>query len=154
MKKWHNKRVDVQAIPEMEFARLAAFIDGEGCFMITPSGSGHRKYRYCFLRLVIGQADVRLMEWLFDTFGGRYEKGSGGTNRPMYYWMMEAAYMIEVLKRCMPYFILKGAQAEIFLQYRSTLTKGRTALSDEVIAQREELKTRLHLLKHVKEDIA
>lgn len=139
-------KFDYSKVPEAEFARLAAWIDGEGCFLILSSG-GPRRNAYYQARLVIGQADERLMTYLQGTFGGYYSKGSGGTNRQMFYWRLYASALDEVIHRCMPYFICKGEQAEVVLAFRATLTKGRTVLSDDVIKLRGELLKNLKDLK-------
>lgn len=147
-KVWRSNRVDVSMIPEIEIARLSAFIDGEGSLSLTPSGRD-RRYQYRQVRVVIGQADVRLMEYLFSTFGGRYAQGSGGTNRPMYYWMTEATYACALLQRCLPYFVMKREQAEVLLEYHSTVSiNNRRPIPKEMAEQRETLKSRLTLLKH------
>jgi hypothetical protein len=146
-----TKRFDYAAVPPIEFARLAAWIDGEGCLQILKTGADRRN-PYFQVRLVIGQADEGVMEWLKGTFGGNYSKGSGSTNAQMYYWRLNAADLDEVLRRCMPYFILKGAQAEVVLAYRQTLTKGREILQPEVVKLRDDLRAQLKALKRINWD--
>jgi hypothetical protein len=67
----------------------------------------------------------------------------------MYYWITESAYACSLLKRCLPYFIMKGEQAQILIDYHGTVSmNNQRPLLESMVAQREELKSRLTLLKH------
>jgi hypothetical protein len=147
-KTWKSNRVDISLIPEVEIARLAAFIDGEGSISLQASGSARRS-AFCAVRLTIAQANMELMEYLLNTFGGRYEQGQGGTNRPMYYWLCGSHYACFLLRRCLPWLIVKRTQAEVALEYQSTIdSNNRRALPDELVTRRTNLKNKLTLLKH------
>src|SRR5579859_67774 len=133
-------------VPDIDFARLATWIDTEGCLLIIPSGKA-RKNTYHAARINVVQSCEAPMRWLKDTFGGNYHKGGGGTNSQMWYWHVNGADIDEILARCMPFFLVKGRQAQLILEYRRTLGKGRTPLTVETILQREIIRKELRFVK-------
>jgi len=133
-------------VPDIEFARLAAWIDGEGCITIMK-GKDNRRSRPYQCRIWVCQTNEGLMHWLSATFGGTYSAGTGGTNAKMYYWRMNGADMDSILVRCMPFFIVKREQARIMQEYRRTLGKGRTPLTPETLLKRETLRMQMHYAK-------
>lgn len=144
-----TKPLNFDHIPDLEFARLAAWIDSEGCFAMIkqPSKKTQRHSDSWNIRLSIVQADKRPIKWAQRTFGGSCNKGTGGTNAPMWYWLCHAANMEAIITRCLPFFLVKREQALLILEYRRTLTLGRRRLTPEVVLQREVIRQRLGMLK-------
>jgi len=138
---------NLEAAPEVDYARLAAYIDGEGCIRFQPSGRVRRN-RFYTVCVIVGQAEKPLIDWLLDKFGGSYALGVNKGYRRMHYWKLGSQALDYVLVRCMPYFIVKGEQAKIALEYRATVTDRTITLPQELIDRREELRARLHQLKH------
>jgi hypothetical protein len=138
---------NLEAVSEIDYARLAAYIDGEGCIRLQPSGH-KRRNRFYTVVVIIGQMDKRLTDWLEETFGGSVAIGQGSKYLPMYYWKLGSQALDYVLVRCMPYFIVKGEQVKIALEYRATVTDRTITLPQELIDRREELRAKLHQLKH------
>lgn len=141
--------VDYKKISTIDYARLAAYIDGEGCIRLQPSGH-KRAHRFYTVMLVIGQSEhagMQLIEWLHQTFGGRVNKGKG-KYCPMYYWMLGATALDIVLVRCLPYLLVKGDQVRLALEYRGTVTDKTFNLPDSLVQHREEIRMKLHQLKH------
>lgn len=138
-----------------DLARLAAYIDGEGCISIEPVGV-KRSHR---MQVAITNTDVRLVVWLKDTFGGEYRaKGKTNSRRRIWYWYAGSALADELLKACLPYFIMKRDQAEIAIAFRRTVVEvqmaangGRLKLTDVVIDARNSLVVQL---KEAREDAA
>lgn len=141
-------------IPQIEWARLAAYIDGEGSFLIFMCHNKKRPRGYHALKIVIGNTDFRLMSWLHRSFGGFINRSSKPENnklskRQIYYWHVGSAMAEDVTRRCLPYLIMKADQAELVLQFRATFKDyhDTTRLIGDVEAQREKFKQQLHELK-------
>jgi hypothetical protein len=141
----------MENVSQIDWARLAAYIDGEGCVSITPRRKGERRHFY--LRVQVANSDFRLLLWCRNNFGGsiqtptRYEGQLG--RKPVGYWTATCAKAEEILCECLPYFLIKGEQAQIALAYRMTYwkqTHGHKKLTDEgVVSQR------IFLVKALKE---
>lgn len=100
----------------VDWARLAAFIDGEGCIHITRNIAirpGGKSPQYS-MAITIGNTDVRLINWLHDTFGGNvYErKLTNVKHATAFTWQCSAKRAEAVLTGALPYFIIKQEQAQ------------------------------------------
>lgn len=138
---------------EIDWARLAAFIDGEGCIYIsTPnrkSGKGTCLY------VGVTNTDPRLVSWLGNTFGGvvygnPHKKNTNVKWSLAYKWVIASRQAVPILERCMPYFVIKKEQAEIGLAHQSLVRCKREkdhTVSKENVEKRLELRDRLSLLK-------
>jgi hypothetical protein len=145
-----KREVDYGTIAEIDWGRLAAYLDGEGCIRIHAN-SPHRKtgYRYHGMMLVVGQREPELCEWLHEKFGGYFYRSKEVLGRTtMHYWRVNTIGTTEILKRCLPYMIVKKAQAEVALEYRETVGSNTKRVSQETRTRQEELKLKLHKLKH------
>jgi hypothetical protein len=140
---------------EIDFARLAAFIDGEGCILIHRQKQYSRKSKphwrpHYIVQVVVTNISVKLVRWCKDNFGGFITPYVGGLNRKRqcFKWTAHSGECCEILMRCLPYFVIKRDQAEIAIEFRSTYSKeyvGRGRfVPDEVIAKRDLLVERLH----------
>src|ERR1700685_3137983 len=111
----------IAAATEMHFARLAAFVDGEGTIVIGRTKTKNKPNMYNFvLTLIVANTDLRLLAWLSRTFSGENlfrGKGNWG-NKPCYSWRLFEKRAAVVITRIMPYLICKREQAEIALAYR------------------------------------
>ena len=148
---------------EIDWARLAAFIDGEGCIGIRkrtwqkPDRVGKSSPAYV-VTVVICNTDPRLITWLKDTFQigtvfCRDFKNPGESSkynhpRPCYVWESQARAGQWLLEGCLPFFVMKKDQAQICLEMRATYSDHRGGskhhLSLAVLSSREELKQKLH----------
>jgi hypothetical protein len=152
------------AIPQIEWARLAAYIDGEGCFLIFRCHNKKRPRGYHALKIVIGNTDFRLMVWLKSSFGGFINRSTKTekhklSKRQMYYWHVGSAMAEDVTRRCLPYLIMKKEQGELVLQFRATFKDyhDTTRLIGNIESDRENFKNQLHELKRksvAEEDIS
>ena len=149
------QRRDLSLVSVVDLARLAAFLDGEGSISIAysvhkdPKFEGARQ-NYEYVRLTVANTDPRLMQWLVATFGGKLRHrptNRAKTHKPCYWWVLTCEYATEVLKRALPYFILKRDRAELCIALQATMKRvGRGGTPSEVIAHRTAIKTKLHLL--------
>lgn len=143
----------IAAVSEVNWARLAAYIDGEGTVMIQRSVSKNAKFPSFILTLIVANTDLRLMEWLTRTFTGNvYFSQSAKTrfkcNKVCHSWRHFEDRAATILEHCLPYLIMKRDQAEIGLAYRELRklgSKGRKLTATD-IELREEFRGRMRSL--------
>lgn len=155
----HTSREEFDAriakVNEIDWARLAAFIDGEGTIMITTSMSAKSQTVGHMLSLIVSGTSPRLIQWLQDTISGRVyivKASQWKSNAPCYSWRIFEERAEVVLQHCLPYFIIKREQAETALAYRALKrqgSKGRRQ-SPEVIQQREAFRLQMKALNNFK----
>jgi hypothetical protein len=139
---------------EIDWARLAAYIDGEGCVDIVPAGRNfhatHHRRPQLQVRIQIGNTDPRLPVWCKENFGGstRLATKQNPKWRASMYWIINSAKAVEILKNCYPYFLLKREQAEIAIAFQKTVTRpGVKGYPDSVHDYRHELSETMKALK-------
>jgi hypothetical protein len=144
-------RVDLSTVSQVDWGRLAAYIDGEGCVAIPmtshkdPKHQGRPKNEY--VKVHVANTNVRLVLWLQDTFGGAVQIQTRQSARwkTAYVWTVSCLYASEILRGCLPYLLLKKEQAELCLILQSTMKKwGVKGVPTEVIAQRLEIRAKMH----------
>jgi hypothetical protein len=149
----------LQGVSEVSWARLAAYIDGEGSIMINRvKPSGRMKSPAHNLFVSIGNSDPRLMVWLRDTFGGyarpqiqKFREGAVVSKKPRFLWIVNCLKAAYVLEQCLPYFIMKRDQAEVGLAFQALLNRrvrcGRGhSVAPEVVQQRDEFHEKLKVM--------
>lgn len=132
---------------ELDWARLAAYIDGEGCISIGRTVLKSGKIR-TYLQLSVSNTNPVLSEWIKQNFGGSIHFNRPFSRNPkwsdMYKWASSCAQAVWILEGCLPFFIMKRDQAEMGIAHQKLC--GRRFGSANV-AQREELRNRLSLVK-------
>lgn len=144
----------------VEWAKLAAYIDGEGYICLRAEHAGGRSHT---LILRIGNTDPRLTTWLRETFGGTVNRriAHKKATRMFYQWRINGRKAATLLQNCLPHFIMKRDQAEVAIAFSKLMCwkigeapesrKGRKnpRLTDEALAQRDVLVIKL---KEVREN--
>ena len=98
---------------EVDWARLAAYIDGEGSIFIAK-----RTPRCLVLGVVVYNTDARLASWLKQTFGGSVTQSLYGKREKfMFRWDARSRDAVSILEKALPYFIIKREQAEKALEF-------------------------------------
>ena len=113
---------DLSQISPVDWARLAAYIDGEGHIALNENTmTGGKKYAY--LRVIVTNTDPRLIVWLQRTFGGGVLRNARVQDgwRNCFKWTATCRHAEGILRGCLPYFILKRDQAEIGLAFQETM---------------------------------
>jgi hypothetical protein len=137
---------------EIDWARLAVLIDGEGTIGLNRCARKDSKSGYSIRAVLeVTNTDPRMMKWLIDTFGGRVTCKHGGRLRNFicFRWQVSHTNAYAALKRCLPYFLIKGDQAETLIAFQETVleNRGRTGNPPEVLELQEGLRQRLRRQK-------
>ena len=136
----------------VDWARLAAFIDGEGTITIASSPRRGRSARSQHEgRVTVANTSILLMHWLIDTFGGSIRTTHYAGNSPINFWVLNELQAEQVAIRCLPYLIIKGEQARIFLAFRELKSKKRDTFHNSKVTlemwnERESLLKRIRVL--------
>lgn len=143
-------------ISPVDWARLAAFIDGEGSICIKAIKNAYGGARHQPV-IQITNTDESLPLWLSDTFkvGHIQLRKRVGKWSPSYDWFVRGRTATALLKGCLPYFVIKRDQADVIMRFDSLgyyrCGSGRAGrgerLVPELVQQRDALKMELHGLK-------
>ncbi len=146
---------------QIDWARMAAFIDGEGCIVMPPR-TYHGKTgitKTISLMIHVANTDIRLVQWIKSVFGGSFviaNKGEvykGRNVKDCWHWSTVANRAAWILHNCLPFFIIKREQAELGLALQESIKKWRwerrgSELMDESVRQeRFAIKEKLSVMK-------
>ena len=109
-----NKTQDTQK-QEILFSYLAGIVDGEGTIRIGKGGS--TKY---YASISVGNTNKEVIDLLTKTFGSktRLERIGVPNRQSMYRWGTSGNLSVpKIIKRLLPYLIIKRKQAEIVLKF-------------------------------------
>lgn len=136
----------IASVSEVNWARLSAYIDGEGTVMIQRSvvKTGRKNPNYVLV-LIVANTDLRLMEWLTRTFAGNVYFSHSVSRRQWskkvcHTWRCFEDRASTILEHCLPYMIMKKQQAEIGIAYRELRklgSKGRKLTPGDIQARDE-----------------
>lgn len=135
----------------IDWARLAAFIDGEGhirCVAKTQKVKG-KVYLHDYIEVGVSNTDPRLALWLTGKFGGSIQNIAAQNSRCRkgFYWVVGAAQAADVLRGAMEYFILKKDQADLAMAFYATMKRrGVKGTPQSVRDERAALKNKLRSL--------
>lgn len=145
---------DLTQVATLDWARLAAYIDGEGCIRITTVKGAHDwSRRVMYIELHISNTDIRLSEWLVRIFGGAVHVRRQKTSRwaTCYCWSVVSRRAADIIAGCLPYFIIKRDQADVALAFQKTIITdrryGRKGRPTELLDQQTLLAGELRALK-------
>ena len=110
-----------------DWARLAAFIDGEGSILISRRKPS-RGYKNPIYNLVVSVSGTnhRLADWLESIFEGRayWYPPYAHQTKPAFRWEVNSNRALPILEGAMPFLIIKEAQAKLALEYKQTVPSG------------------------------
>lgn len=109
---------NISMIDKIKYAYLAGIIDGEGCVSIRKCPQGKNIY---FKPMVeVGMADRQPIELLCSSFSNNsvwFEVPKNeGKWRPVHKWRVTGSNVIPVLKKTLPYLLVKKKQALLCLK--------------------------------------
>lgn len=159
-------------IKDVDWARLAAYIDGEGSISIHKNRAQEALGKSVMhsLTVHVTNTDPRMIVWIYETFGVglAFQKqkcpsivaymGAGKKWRQVHIWQVEARLAAQILEGCMPFFIIKREQAEIAIAFQKTKVLhncGRRGdrTPPNVIQMREQMAQKVRELKHVNYEV-
>jgi len=117
--------LELENIPDTDWARLAAYIDGEGCISLNRT---KRKDGECYAyrpTITIGNTSFALMDWLrfmfnFSIYTRRTNAQSHFGNKTNYYaYTSHKASIITILNNVLPFLIVKADHAITLLTFWS-----------------------------------
>jgi hypothetical protein len=140
-------------VKEVDWGRLAAYIDGEGCIRIDlqKASKGNAFTARHLLEVRVYNSDLELILWCKNTFGGgnikpvRNRKAST-RHKQEHVWYVGALNAETVLRNCLPFFIIKRKQALVALALRELGGKHGQKVSPELYAKREVLRQEMKVL--------
>ncbi len=143
---------------EIDFARLAAYVDGEGSILISERHYKTSPYPGMYIILVVSNTDPRLLIWCKERFGGTFQVGDHAKVRLMdykipYKWHVSCNQAASIIEKCLPYFIVKKEQADVALAFQKTVKYGRgrgVKLTDGERSFRESCKEKLKELRQIR----
>ena len=121
-------------ISDIDWARAAAYLDGEGSIYIAK-GHGRQTLSGHQLCLDVTNTDPRLPIWFRERFGGTVSIHSKKTNknsRQAFRWRARCNIAANVLEGFLPYFLLKRDQAEMAIAFQQQFTTGRGGRAQKV----------------------
>lgn len=139
------------------YAYLAGLIDGEGCICINKTGRRisndeikvEDNKQALILRVIVTQKDGQVMDWLKGNFGGGVNLHYKGTNTGyLHEWTLSHEKAGEILKKILPFLVIKKRQAEIAIQFQNRVTHGKTIGTHEYI-ERYKLYEEIAKEKHI-----
>lgn len=146
-------------IQPTDWAKLAAFLDGEGCIAIQrqdTKGRHRAKSPRHVLHMWIGNTDPRLPLWCEEFFGGKlyFRECSkrSSKHRDAYMWNANSLRAVAIVEGCLPFFVLKREQGEVALAFAkiARAPEHGKVVPVAMIQQREEMKQQLSDLKTLK----
>lgn len=138
---------------KLDWARLAAYIDGEGAILINRSFWANKGWQKIWLRLNVTNTDPRLPQWCKKTFGVGNVNLSDRRRKPQhrqsFRWDVSSRQAETILRGCLPWFLIKKEEAEIALAFQETLGGPGRIVSQETWEKRELLRQQLHARKRI-----
>ena len=128
-----------------EIAYVAGLFDGEGCVMMTQ-----RPDRSWQLELQLSNCDVRLLEFMVATFGGKYRIATVGRNERRYpcgVWCISGQGAEKAARAMMKYSIAKKEQLRLFLKARATVVERGQRISSGTHKRRRLIAKEIRQLK-------
>lgn len=147
---------DLSQISQIDWARLAAYIDGEGCISIKAvKGYNAAARRVFYIDVTVANTDFRLTAWLQRTFGGSSRASKPGSrpkgHAPVAQWNVASRHAANLIQYCLPYFIIKREQADVALAFQETILPGKPygckGRPQELIDRQDAFKRQLIALK-------
>jgi len=104
---------NLSAVSMLDWAKMAAYIDGEGSIYISSAQKHARNFPVFTLGLNVSNTDRRLVEWCKSIFGGSIKTKTHPRTkrRTSYIWICYSDHAVAVLNGCIPHFVIKKRQA-------------------------------------------
>lgn len=113
----------------VDWARLAAYVDGEGSINLTPRATDTGNSLTLCGRVVVTNTDMRLPLWCHKTFGmningkEHYPGKRAGREinwKSCYYAVANGFRAAWILRNCLPWFLMKADQAQLVVEHQQS----------------------------------
>jgi hypothetical protein len=147
---------------EMDWARLAAYIDGEGSIGLGVRRASKESYSETLMgKVIVTNTDQRLVQWCFETFGMNFygkairpgKRAGREQNWKGCFYAQACSYKAAwVCLHCLPWFLLKREQAELVIANQKTTQVGlfkrgvAVKTPQDILEYRKSLKAKLNEL--------
>ena len=137
-------------VSDIDWARLAAFIDGEGSIMISVLKANRRPHHR--LQVVVSNTNINLMTWLKRTFGGSVYSSNwdDGRKKRIFRWQLNERQAEIILKGVERYLLIKQEQALLALAFKASKWQRRWGsdrlIPDEILQERENFRAKIRAL--------
>ena len=132
------------SMDKVDLARLAMCIDCEGSITFHASSRTSKRQTAYSVSITIGNTDLRLIQWLRNTFG--FTVNLGGNHKagykPIFIASIYSKKASKVLSLLLPYFLIKKERAELAVEFQKTLVPTGKRVSEEVNLLREKIYTK------------
>ena len=149
-KAYKTKRAGIIEPEERDWARAAAYIDGEGCISTSTAINKKKNSESIYVTVSVHNTDPRLIDWFVERFGGRIWKTVHGNAdwQNSYGWRLTCQQAREFLEQCLPWFLIKREQAELAISLMKTFRRwGSGGMPDQIKEQRWEMRNKLSEMK-------
>jgi hypothetical protein len=110
----------------IDLAYLAGIVDGEGCVEVRFLSGRTARRTGLDMRIVVGNTDRRLIDWLVETWGGRVHVAARAGVRDMHVWTLMVRSNRELCEALLPHLRLKAEQLALALEAASlSISRGR-----------------------------
>ena len=113
----------VERLTDTEIAYLAGLIDGEGSIMMRRQGSsrGEQRARFRAQLIIAATTSLDLISWVTERLGNRWYSTPrmSPNHRPAWQFHPTEKQSDRLVERCMPYFVVKVRQAQLYIRYRA-----------------------------------
>lgn len=135
---------------EKQLAYMAGIVDGEGTIVLVSCYSvskGKKRERYA-IRIQVYNNDPSLMVWLTENFGGSFSSVKRRGNRATsYQWGISHAKAAILARELIPYLVIKSRQAQILVNFSSTMRRtGRKGTPENILQMRRSMWSEMHTL--------
>lgn len=132
---------------EIDLAWAAGFFDADGSINISVKHTTSRygvKYETYFLNLYAAQVVEEPLLKLQGLFGGNINiRPAVGNRRSAFVWNAASSTAAKAVEEMYPYLVRKVKQADIALEFASTITRKSGRTPDAILEKRKELRDTL-----------
>ena len=128
-------------IKQTDYAYIAGYIDGDGCFDIRKQFIKNRMSPRFPMAIIISSVNREILDWAKINFGGSINKKTlvPENNKPVYYFTLRKKKAIPLTQKITTYLVEKIEHAKLFLSFNDF----------DCIKKRNELINKMKILKDV-----
>jgi hypothetical protein len=106
-------------IKQTDYAYIAGYIDGDGCFYIAKFRAKNRISIKFPMGIIISSTNEKIITWFKNLFGGsqRSVKKNDGHRKNMHYFILRKIAGVELTTNIFPYLVEKKEEAKVFVNF-------------------------------------